>query len=102
MRSALILSVAVLNLAPAVSACGILGGGAEKVESGLKDGLSRAYGPVESVSCEHSNVDVAEIELFECSVRFADGRVEKFCGFRANGVPGWDRGRCLETRIGQS
>ena len=82
--------------------CALLGNGSGEVESGLKDGISRAYGSVESVRCASTDFDVNGTKLYDCSVRFVDGQTQTFCGFVAKGVPGWNRGTCRESPLAQS
>jgi hypothetical protein len=72
------------------------------VESGLKEGISRAYGSVDSVSCASTELEVNGTKLYDCAVRFADGQTQTFCGFKAKGVPGWSRGTCSESPLGQN
>lgn len=82
--------------------CAGLGNDSGGVESGLKDGITRAYGPVESVSCASTDFEANGTKLYDCSVRFADGRTETFCGFEAQGVPGWNRGTCSESPLARA
>jgi hypothetical protein len=87
---------------PLLVGCALMGDGSGGVESGLKDGISRAYGSVDSVSCASTEFEVNGTNLYDCSVRFADGQTQTFCGFRTNGVPGWNRGPCSESRLAQN
>jgi hypothetical protein len=85
-----------------VGGCARLGNDSGGVESGLKDGITRAYGPVESVSCASTDFEANGTKLYDCSVRFADGRTETFCGFEAQGVPVWNRGTCSESPLARA
>jgi hypothetical protein len=98
-----ILRLATLALAVIVLAgCAIFGDDSGDVESGLKDGLGRAYGPVDAIRCASSGFELNEIKLYDCTVRFADGGTQTFCGLRANGVPGWNEGPCSESKLAQN
>jgi hypothetical protein len=82
--------------------CAFRGNDSGRVENGLKDGITRAYGPVESVNCTSTEFEANGTRLYDCSVRFADGRTETFCGFKAQGVPGWNRGTCSESPLARA
>jgi hypothetical protein len=82
--------------------CALLGDESGGVESGLKDGISHAYGSVDSVSCASTEFEVNGTKLYDCSVRFADGQIQTFCGFKAQGVPGWNRGTCSYSPLAQN
>jgi hypothetical protein len=84
------------------SGCAVLGNDSGGVESGLKDGISRAYGPVDSVSCASTDYEANGTKLYDCSVSFTGGQTETFCGFKAQGVPGWNRGPCSETPLARA
>jgi hypothetical protein len=90
-------------LALSVSACGGRGVESGDVESGLRSGLERAYGPVNTISC-HKNDEVqphGDLTLYDCDVAFADGQQATLCGFLTEGVPGWNQGPCAESRLAQ-
>jgi hypothetical protein len=96
-------ALAVFSLASVfLAGCALLGNGNGEVESGLKGGISRAYGSVESVRCASTDFEVNGTKLYDCSVRFVDGQTQPFCGFVAKGVPGWNRGACRESPLAQS
>lgn len=100
-RTLLLVGVSLASPALLVG-CALLGDDSGGVEDGLKDGLSRAYGSVDSVSCASTEFEVNGTKLYDCSVRFADGQTQTFCGFKAKGVPGWNRGPCSESGLAQN
>jgi hypothetical protein len=87
--------LALLAVSLSLAACG---GGDDggKLEKGLKEPLSRAYGPVDSISCaKHGGAKVLDrFTAYDCTVNFVGGRRRAFCAALAKGVPLFDDAAC--------
>ena len=87
-------------VALALAACS-RGGDAGTLEDGLKQPLSRVYGPIESVRCEES--DTVTIPgggtAYDCTLNLERGGTQVVCAGRAKGVPLFERTPCNQSRF---
>lgn len=83
-------------MAALVTGCARTGDDKGKVEDRLRDGLSIAYGPVDSVNCkENDEAKVGNKTAYDCTVHFKSGAIRVFCAFLASeGLAAWNKGAC--------
>jgi hypothetical protein len=88
--------LALLAVSLSLAGCGSGGDDGGKLEEGLKEPLSRAYGPVDSISCAKRGGGkvLDRFTAYDCTVNFVGGRRRAFCAALAKGVPLFDDAAC--------
>jgi hypothetical protein len=103
-RQARVAGLALVAASLSLAGCGHGGGDGAKLEEGLKEPLSRAYGTVDWISCaKHGGAKVmGRLTAYDCTVTFVGGRRRAFCAALAKGVPLFDDTACGTRPFGRS